>query len=228
MNKQTNTPEHWYIEVTKSNIHILKPWHEHKCASHWVGDLKPNHYLLSEHPHDTSCYWNGTERTLTEEHPEFQKITLEQFQEITTNETLDENATVKIGRDQVIEYWEAATSEQREYLNEHFKLDGTTTVKGIRGLYEIACSTWKPIIKQNHPLCFSEDSKYFDFSSYRKRNDQRILKSGIGSELGLCNDFIEIRNGSGKYGDNSFWLAMDYKWEIQQDGDCQILIPTKK
>lgn len=59
-----------------------------------------------------------------------------------------------ISRELLNKYYGAATAPQREYINDNFKVDGTTTVQGIIGLYDIACKTWKSTIKQNHPECF--------------------------------------------------------------------------
>jgi hypothetical protein len=61
---------------------------------------------------------------------------------------------IKISRTLLNEYYEAATITQQEFINAHFKIDGTTTVESIIGLHNIACDTWKPTIKANHPDCF--------------------------------------------------------------------------
>jgi hypothetical protein len=61
---------------------------------------------------------------------------------------------ITISRTLLNEYYEAATASQREFINDNFKVDGTTTVESIIELHNIACDTWKDIIKLNHPNCF--------------------------------------------------------------------------
>jgi hypothetical protein len=99
----------------------------------------------------------------------------------------------------------------------------------------MACSTWKPKIKKNHPDCFPEDSKYFDFSEHVGK---RIVSVDVCESLGLAEtdrSFIQVRNNS----DNpqthhrSFYLSSYYNWELVQDGTedgrtVMVLIPTKK
>jgi len=62
----------------------------------------------------------------------------------------------KITRELLSKYWDAATDAQRTYLNDNFKLDGSTTNEAIIGLHDLACTDWKPTIKKNHPDCFSK------------------------------------------------------------------------
>jgi hypothetical protein len=133
--------------------------------------------------------------------------------------------SIQISRDLLNAYYDAATLEQKVYLTEHFKLDGTTTVEAIRGLHDIACATWKPKIKKNHPDCFPEESKYFDFSEHASS----IISQDVCRSLGLENDFIQVRNSSNPETDKrSFYLSPRYNWELVQDGPAMVLIPTKK
>jgi hypothetical protein len=132
--------------------------------------------------------------------------------------------SIQICRDLLNAYYDAATLEQREYLTKYFKLDGTTTVEAIRGLHDIACATWKPKIKKNHPDCFPV-SKYFDFSEHASS----IISQDVCRSLGLENDFIQVRNSSNPETDKrSFYLTSAYNWELVQDGPAMVLIPTKK
>jgi hypothetical protein len=155
MNKQTH-PENWYIEVTEDNFSILQKWHNNKAAdSTWIDALCIGHYLLSEHPSDTSYYWCSIEEAFISNNPEYQKITLEQFKQMTEmTETINPTDAITIDRGILNQYYDAATTPQREYLDEHFTIGGKTTIKAITGLYDIACDKWKPIIKNNHPECF--------------------------------------------------------------------------
>jgi hypothetical protein len=138
---------------------------------------------------------------------------------------------IQISRNLLNEYYEAATIPQKEYLTEHFKLDGTTTDEAIRGLHELACSTWKPKIKKNHPDCFPVDSKYFNFSKHVRNSnmDKFIISGDVGKSLGLGNDFIQVRNSNNPELDQrSFYLTSAYNWELVQDDNATVLIPTKK
>jgi hypothetical protein len=111
-------------------------------------------------------------------------------------------------------------------------LDGRTTDEAIRGLHELACSTWKPKIKANHPDCFPEDSKYFDFSKHGNLN---VVSEDVCEGLGLRGEFIQVRNNfdNPQTHRRSFYLSSYYDWELVQDGTeegrpVMALIPTKK
>jgi hypothetical protein len=123
--------------------------------------------------------------------------------------------SIQITHSLLIEYYKAATTHQKEYLNIHFKLDGTTTDEAIRGLYDLACWDWKPRIKKNHPDCFPEDSKYFDFSNrVDDKGVKGIVSNEVADSLGMKHDFIQIRSN-------------DYNQETHY---CSfyLTIPTKK
>jgi hypothetical protein len=94
----------------------------------------------------------------------------------------------------------------------------------------MACEGWKPKIKKNHPDCFSEDSKYFDFSEYVNRNKSTSLVPKEACEsLGLAPDFIQVRNTTNpETNHRSFYLSKRYNWELKDDWDAMLLIPTKK
>jgi hypothetical protein len=146
--------------------------------------------------------------------------------------------SIQISRDLLNAYYDAATTPQKEYLTKYFKLDGTTTEEAIRGLHDIACEGWKPKIKKNHPDCFPEDSKYFDFSNHAKQGDNRVVSADVGESLGLTEGsggFIQVRNNScnPETHHQSFYLSSYYNWELVQDGTesgrpVMVLIPTKK
>jgi hypothetical protein len=235
-------PKKWYIQVTEENHAELQPWWQTKTEGSGWSNLKEGRILLSEHPTDSSYYWGGPEEGLTERHPSYQKITLEEFRQITNS---NQNQTtmskqIQISRELLNEYYEAATSPQKAYLSEHFKLDGRTTDEAIRGLHELACSTWKPKIKANHPDCFPEDSKYFDFSKHANKTGQerRVVSEDVCKSLGLTaanGGFIQVRKNSSnpETHHRSFYLDSDYNWELVQDGTedgtpVMVLIPTKK
>ena len=230
-------PTKWYIGVTEENRDELNRWRQSVATSHRDHDLTPGrHTLLSEHILDGSHYYASPVKDVREheDYQDYEEITIEQFRQITSQNQAPMSKSIQISRDLLNEYYEASTSGQKAYLTEHFKLDGTTTDEAIRGLHEIACSTWKPRIKKNHPECFPEDSKHFDFSN-RGMGRGGIVSNEVADSLGMTHDFIQIRNNL----DNpethyrSFYLDSDYNWELTQDGKengrpIMILIPTKK
>jgi hypothetical protein len=165
--------------------------------------------------------------------PEHQPITIEQFRQITNPTQKPMKKSIQISRELLNEYYDAATMAQQEYLTKHFKLNGTTTDEAIRGLHDLACGPWKKKIKKNHPDCFPEDSKHFDFS--KRGMGRGIVSDEVADSLGMRHDFIQIRNNS----DNpethyrSFYLSSKYDWKLVQDGEetngmAWALIPTKK
>lgn len=225
-------PKKWCIEATEENHEELQRWRL-SVATAWVksGDFRVGQVLLSEHPSDQSYYFADPMSALrdNEDYNDYQEITLEQFRKI-TNSTPKPKAmseSIQISRELLNEYYEASTTEQKAYLVEHFKLDGTTTVEAIRGLHGIACSAWKKRIKKNHPECFPVESKYFDFSEASGRD--LITDDDVSRQLGLDSNFIQVRNSTDKrYHHKSFYLSSSYNWELASDDEIQVLIPTKK
>jgi len=230
--KPMNTlPTKWYIEVTKENQEELNRWRKKVATEYCERTLYIGYTLLSKHCRDNSCYHTGDAKAVRsiEEYADYQEITLEQFRQITNSAQTSMTKTIKIPHSLLVEYYNAATTPQKEYLSKHFKLDGTTTDETIRGLYELACSTWKPKIKANHPECFPEESKYFDFSKHTNLHGyHNIVSSDVAHSLGLCRNFIQVRNSDTKNSDRSFYLHSDYNWELVKDAGAMILIPTKR
>lgn len=240
-------PKKWYIPVTEENHAELQTWwRKQALKSGWTSSpdscLRKDILLLSEHPTDSSHYWCGTEGGFTARYPSYQEITLEQFRQITNSNQTQTTMTkqIQISRELLNEYYEAATSPQKAYLSDHFKLDGRTTDEAIRGLHDMACSTWKPRIKKNHPDCFPEDSKHFDFSEFANKSGQekRVVSEDVCESLGLTGTsggFIQVRNNScnPETHHRSFYLSSYHNWELVQDGTeegrpVMVLIPTKK
>lgn len=224
-------PEKWYIVATKENFNELNAWRKTVAESRY-NCFSIDNPLLSKHLGDASYYYGGSVDSL-KSHPnynDYQEITLEQFRQITNSKPVSETTAIQICRNLLNEYYEASTTAQKEYLSEHFKLSGWTTIGAIRRLYDLACSEWKPKIKANHPDCFEPESKEFNFKKYVKNNNSGILKDGIGDELGLSNSFIQIRcNEESDYCYKGFYLDIKYNWELVTDNRDQIiLVPTKK
>lgn len=237
MNKH---PEKWYIQVTKDNMKELNRWRlsvRTEFAAKHDHLFGPGCYLLSKHPTDGegSYFYLQLKNLFPSQYPEYQEITLEQFRKITNSTPNPMPKTIQISRQLLNEYYDAATTQQREYLSVQFRLDGMTTDEAIRELHAMACDTWKPRIKKNHPDCFPEDSKHFDFSGYVANNGCNILKEGAGNQLGMGNVFIQIQHNEGNRETHmrSFYLDTAYNWELKQDGSrgevpVYVLIPTKK
>ena len=220
--------KNWYIAITEENCSELLEWWndsvDNGCRPPLVGE-----YLMSKNPKDNSCYWTKTD---TDHHglnwqQEYELITLEQFRQITNSKPMSK--TIQISRTLLNEYYDAATKEQKEYIVNHFKMDGTTTDKAICGLHDLACKDWKPKIKANHPDCFPEDSKYFDFSKHTNLHGcDSIVLGNVAESLGLCRNFIQVRISTTENNDRSFYLDRRYNWELINEGGVMVLIPTKK
>ena len=232
MQNTNSHPEKWYIVATEDNYDELNAWRQ-TVATSYLNSFVIDHPLLSEHPGDTSYYYGGSVDSLrrNSDFDGYQEITIEQFRAITNTKPMSktEVKTIQIPHSLLIEYYEASTTPQREYLTKHFKLDGTTTDEAIRGLYELACGGWKPKIKANHPDCFPEDSKYFDFSKHTTQHGyDNIVLYDVAHSLGLCRSFIQVRCSNTEYGNRAFYLTSEYNWELVRDGADMVLIPTKK
>lgn len=228
---QNQHPEKWYIVATKENYDELNAWRETMAGNHHTR-FQIGYLLLSKHQSDNSYYFGSDKYALKSKpyYHDYQEITLEQFRQITNSKPMSETTPIQIDRKLLNEYYEASTTSQKAYIAEHFKLDGSTTVKAIRGLYELACDGWKPKIKANHPDCFEPESKEFDFENYVVKNRTYILKDGIGKELGLPDDFIQIRTCvNTNYHCKAFFLSSGLNWElIADDQGVIVLVPTRK
>jgi len=225
-------PEKWYIEITRENKKELEDWRQKVATSNRCNTPKIGQVLLSKHHRDNSYYYADDITALRgrDEYKDYKEITLEQFRQITNSKPMSQSEvkTIQISRTLLNQYYEAATAEQREYIINHFKVDGTTTDESIRELHELACLTWKPKIKANHPDCFPEKSKYFDFSKYvDKHGCDGIVSSNVADLLGLCRNFIQVRGSSTKNNLRAFYLTSDYNWELIKEGGATVLIPTK-
>lgn len=228
MQNTNSHPEHWYIVATEDNYDELNTWRR-TVASSYLASFKIGYPLLSNHPGDSSYYYGGSVNNLRcdSNYDHYQEITLEQFRQITNSKPMSK--TIQISRTLLNEYYDAATTPQKEYLTKHFKLDGTTTDEAIRGLHNLACKDWKPKIKANHPECFPKESKYFDFSKHTNLHGcDSIVLGNVAESLGLYRNFIEVRSSNTENNDRSFYLDRRYNWELVNEGGDMVLIPTKK
>jgi hypothetical protein len=138
--------------------------------------------------------------------------------------------------EKVMEYWSAATLDQKTFISKNFTMQGETTVGAVRKLRDMACAEWKPKIEENHKDIFSKptDDKYFNLSILYPQKSSfclRIFSENSSVEAGFeSNGFFQIRS-HGNYEGKGFYLDKKYNWEIIQDaegGNDLVLIPTKK
>jgi hypothetical protein len=229
--KPMKHPEKWYIPVTEKNHAELNQWRLKVATSYREMKLNPyDSVVVSAHHRDGSYFYASDVKALKahDAYNDYQEITLEQFREITNSNQTTMSKLIQISRKLLNEYYDAATTPQKEYLIKYFKLDGTTTVEAIRGLHDMACEDWKPKIKKNHPDCFPI-TKYFDFSKHVNKKDKFIVSEDVCKSLGLQDDFIQVRNSCNQELDQrSFYLTTNYNWELVQDDHVMVLVPTKK
>ena len=152
-----DTPEKWCIEITRENKHILYPWWKENAIDWGWSSPEIGYTLLSIHPDDPSMYYCSDVNNFLLSRPEYELITFEQFKTITSKTTtpsMDTAKTIQIARHLLNDYYNASTTIQKQFINDNFKIDGTTTVEAIIGLHDLACDRWKDTIKRNHPECF--------------------------------------------------------------------------
>jgi hypothetical protein len=220
-------PSQWYVKCTDNidDTPELAEWRKEAMKSvSWntKGSISETGWWRY------SGYELGTEIS----YDDFLELVYKPWKNKNTNtmKPLDTTQTIKITKEQLYAYYEAATDSQKEYMDEHFKLSGTTTVQGIIGLHDIACTKWKPIIKKNHPECFPEN-KYFDLSGLKKDKSEGnyIFTHEQGKKAGFGSyHFLQVR-GCGEYENKGFYLHPDYNWGIVNDSNgVLVLLPTKK
>ena len=133
---------------------------------------------------------------------------------------------IKISRNQLNEYYDFSDAEQRNFINDNFKLDGTTTIGSLIELEKISCNFIKATIRKNYPKYFPKPE--FDFSNYVKKYSSDIFTYEQYKLLSFSHCPIAIKN-FGKYKNKGFYLNPDVKWELVEDEDGnQTLIPTNK
>ena len=133
---------------------------------------------------------------------------------------------IKISRKHLNEYYDHSNTEQRNFINDNFKVDGTTTISAIIELERIASDFLKPVIRKNHPECFPTPE--FDFSKYVNKCNYDILTTEQFKLLGFNKSPIQIRSCN-EYKNKAFYLNNDeIEWKLIKEGNVQILLPIKK
>jgi len=153
-------PEFWCIKGCKELGDYITEYEKINGVNIGVfGSLTDYYYFLDNRNKLSS--WNGSKILIggfTEiSFEDFKRLVLKQETEMITKEEFNNNTQIKIDRKLVNTYFEAATDTQKEFIVSNFKIDGSTTVGSIKGLYDLACEGWKPKIKANHPDCFKGD-----------------------------------------------------------------------
>ena len=202
-----NQTEKWCIEITEDNEDILIPWWKETNPKSEFGRPLVGNVLLSKHPTDTSMYWSGDIKHFLISHPDYTSITLEEFKTIISKpKPVETNKTIQISRTLLNEYYEAATMAQQEFINTHFKIDGTTTVASIIGLHNIACNEWKSIIKANHPDCFPVTKSAIELAVEKAGNPNYS-----GCNVKIEDDHILVKLPTA----NKDWSFAAFEWVIK-------------
>jgi hypothetical protein len=202
----SDIPEKWCIQMTKENYDILYPWWKENSVDWNACPIVKGYTLLSKHPSDSSMYFCDDLHTFLKFHPEYTPITLEQFKLISKTKPFMDTKIIKISRTLLNEYYEAATASQREFINDNFKIDGTTTVESIIRLHKIACDAWKLTIKANHPECFPVTKSAIELA---------VEKAG-DPNYGVCNVKIEDNLILVKLPtSNKEWSLAAFEWVIK-------------
>ena len=198
----------WVIEITRENEDILVPWWKKTNPNSVFAEPIVSFALLSEHPTDNSNYWCGDVKTFLDNNSDYRIITLEEFKTITSKTTTPSMGTAKtiqISRELLNQYYDAATMSQREFINDNFKVDGTTTVASIIKLHSIACDTWKSIIKANHPNCFPTTKSAIELAV-----EKAGKPSYSGCNVKIENDLILVDLPTA----NKEWSLAAFEWVI--------------
>ena len=118
MQNTNSHPEKWYIVATEDNYDELNAWRQ-TVATSYLNSFVIDHPLLSEHPGDTSYYYGGSVDSLrcNSDFDGYQEITIEQFRAITNTKPMTKS--IQIPHSLLIEYYEASTTPQKEYLRMH-------------------------------------------------------------------------------------------------------------
>jgi hypothetical protein len=139
---------------------------------------------------------------------------------------INSSNVIKITRNQLNEYYDYSDAEQRNFINDNFKVDGTTTIGSLIELEKISCNFIKATIRKNYPKYFPKPE--FDFSEYAKKYGSIIFTTEQSKLLGFNESPIEIRS-CGEYKNKGFYLNNDeVEWKLIKEGNAQLLVPIKK
>jgi hypothetical protein len=133
--------------------------------------------------------------------------------------------TIQISRDDLNAYYEYSDIEVQDFINDNFKVDGTTTIGALIELERIASNSLKPVIRLNHPKYFPKPE--FDFNDYVKKYNSDIFTTEQFKLLGFNESSIQIRS-CGEYKNKGFYLTSEVEWKLIKEGNAQLLVPIKK
>lgn len=138
---------------------------------------------------------------------------------------INSSNVIKISRKHLNEYYDYLNTTQRNFINDNFKVDGTTTIGALIELEKIASNSLKPVIRLNHPEYFPKPE--FDFSDYVKKYNFDIFTTEQFKLLDFTESPIQIRNCS-IYKNKGFYLTGEVEWKLIKEGNAQLLVPIKK
>lgn len=142
-------------------------------------------------------------------------------------EDVNPSNTIQISRDDLNQYYEYSDIVVKDFINNNFTVNGTTTIGAIVELEKMAYDTLRPIIRKNHPECFSKPE--FDFTEFVTKYNSIIFTPVSYELLGFTESPIQIKN-FGKYKNKGFYLTNrdGVKWEVKNEKDGgQVLVPIK-
>ena len=133
---------------------------------------------------------------------------------------------IQISRKHLNEYYDYSDTEQQNFINNNFKIDGTTTVNAIIELEKISGNILKSWIRKNHPKYFLKSE--FDFSNFAEKYGYHLTTEEEKEMLGFIYCPIVIKS-NGKYKNKAFYLTEEVKWKLVEENDgSQTLVPIKK
>jgi hypothetical protein len=139
---------------------------------------------------------------------------------------INSSDVIKISRKHLNEYYDYSDTEQQNFINNNFKIDGTTTVNAIIELEKISGNILKSWIRKNHPKYFLKSE--FDFSNFAEKYGYHLTTHEEKEMLGFVYCPIVIKS-NGKYKNKGFYLTEEVKWKLVEENDgSQTLVPIKK
>jgi hypothetical protein len=134
--------------------------------------------------------------------------------------------TIQISRDDLNNYYEYSDTVVKDFINNNFTVNGTTTIDAIVKLEAMAYNTLQPVIRKNHPECFLKSE--FDFSNFAKKYGYHLTTQEEKEMLGFVYCPIVIKS-NGKYKNKGFYLTEEVKWKLVEENDgSQTLVPIKE
>lgn len=140
-------------------------------------------------------------------------------------EDVNPSNTIQISRDDLNQYYEYSDTIVKDFINNNFTVNGTTTVGAIVELEKMAYVPLQPIIRKNHPECFSKNE--FNFIEYINKYGYHVFSSEQTEMLGFTYCPIVFKSNR-EYKNKGFYLSEEVKWKLVEENDgAQTLVPIK-